>query len=105
MTPEQKVKDKIRKRFKREWPDAFRCMPMGTGFGKNGDPDFIFCIRGLFVGIEAKAGRKAEVTALQQVRLNQIAKSGGVAIVVRCQESLDDAVKQIHRVLVAGGAE
>jgi pantoate kinase len=54
-TPEAKVKKQIRKIL-----DTTRCyyaMPVGSGFGNSGVPDFLVCHQGTFVGIEAKAGK------------------------------------------------
>ena len=103
MTPEAKMKQRIRARMEKEFPGSFRCTPIGTGYGGNGDPDFIFCVRGLFVGVEAKGSVRAKVTALQGRRLNMIAQAGGIALVVRHDESLDDAVATIRKVLVGRG--
>ena len=61
-TPEVKVKKQIRKLL--ETSGAYYAMPMGTGYGSSGVPDFLCCVNGKFVAIEAKAG-KGEVTALQ----------------------------------------
>jgi hypothetical protein len=78
-TPEAKVKKQIRKIL-----DTTRCyyaMPVGSGFGSSGVPDFLVCHQGTFVGIEAKAG-KGKTTALQENNLKRIRDAGGVAVVV-----------------------
>jgi hypothetical protein len=78
-TPEAKVKKQIRKIL-----DTTRCyyaMPVGSGFGNSGVPDFLVCHQGTFVGIEAKAG-KGKTTALQEDNLKRIRDAGGVAVVV-----------------------
>jgi hypothetical protein len=78
-TPEAKVKKQIRKIL-----DTTRCyyaMPIGSGFGNSGVPDFLVCHQGTFVGIEAKAG-KGKTTALQEDNLKRIRDAGGVAVVV-----------------------
>jgi len=78
-TPEAKVKKQIRKIL-----DTTRCyyaMPVGSGFGNSGVPDFLVCHDGTFVGIEAKAG-KGKTTALQENNLKRIRDAGGVAVVV-----------------------
>ena len=78
-TPEAKVKKQIRKIL-----DTTRCyyaMPVGSGFGNSGVPDFLVCHEGTFVGIEAKAG-KGKTTALQENNLKRIRDAGGVAVVV-----------------------
>lgn len=78
-TPEAKVKKQIRKIL-----DTTRCyyaMPVGSGFGNSGVPDFLVCHQGTFLGIEAKAG-KGKTTALQEDNLKRIRDAGGVAVVV-----------------------
>ena len=78
-TPEAKVKKQIRKIL-----DTTRCyyvMPVGSGFGNSGVPDFLVCHQGTFVGIEANAG-KGKTTALQEDNLKRIRDAGGVAVVV-----------------------
>ena len=78
-TPEAKVKKQIRKIL-----DTTRCyyaMPIGTGFGNSGVPDFLVCHEGTFIGIEAKAG-KGKTTALQEDNLKRIREAGGQAVVV-----------------------
>jgi len=78
-TPEAKVKKQIRKIL-----DTTRCyyaMPVGSGIGNSGVPDFLVCHQGTFVGIEAKAG-KGKTTALQENNLKRIRDAGGVAVVV-----------------------
>lgn len=79
MTPESKVKAKVKKVLKEM--EVYWVMPMGTGFFSSGVPDFLVCKGGLFYGIECKAnGNKP--TALQLKNLEDIRKAGGVALVV-----------------------
>lgn len=56
-------------------------MPIGTGYGNSGVPDFLACHKGQFIGIEAKAG-KGKTTALQEDNLQRIRDSGGVSLVI-----------------------
>jgi Holliday junction resolvase len=56
-------------------------MPIGTGYGNSGVPDFLACHEGQFIGIEAKAG-KGKTTALQEDNLQRIRDSGGVSLVI-----------------------
>lgn len=77
-TPESKVKAKIKAILQAH--DVYYAMPIGTGYGNSGVPDFVCCVGGLFVAIEAKAnGNKP--TALQEKHMREIRKSGGVALV------------------------
>ena len=45
-----------------------------------GDPDFILCINGLFVGLELKSD-DGETIPLQDFKLDNIAKARGIALV------------------------
>lgn len=79
MTPEGKVKAKVKKILQEA--GAYYAMPMGTGFGHSGVPDFLICKAGLFYGIECKAnGNKP--TALQLYEMQKIRDAGGVTLVV-----------------------
>jgi hypothetical protein len=78
-TPEAKVKEKIKKILKAH--GAWYAMPMGTGYGNSGVPDFLCCIKGRFLAIEAKAG-KGIPTALQEKNLRDIAEAGGYTLVI-----------------------
>ena len=78
-TPEAKVKAKIKAILKAH--GAYYAMPIGTGLGNSGVPDFLVCHAGRFLGIEAKAG-KGKTTALQEKNLRQIREAGGVAMVI-----------------------
>jgi pantoate kinase len=85
-TPEAKVKEKIKKILKEH--GVYYAMPMGTGYGNSGVPDFLCCLQGQFVAVEAKAG-KGIPTALQEKNLRDIKVSGGYSWVVN-EENLDE---------------
>ena len=74
-TPEGKVKDKIKKILKHH--NIYYAMPMGTGYGNSGVPDFLCCLNGKFLAVEAKANGGL-VTALQQKNLGDIQGAGGL---------------------------
>jgi hypothetical protein len=78
-TPEAKVKDKIKAILKQD--NIYYAMPIGTGYGNAGVPDFLCCISGWFVAIEAKAG-KGTTTALQNKNLRDIESAGGITLVI-----------------------
>lgn len=78
-TPEAKVKDKIKKILKEH--NIYYAMPMGTGYGNAGVPDFLCCVRGNFLAIEAKANG-GKTTALQDKNLHEIREAGGTALVI-----------------------
>jgi hypothetical protein len=79
-TPEAKVKTKIKAILKAH--SIYYAMPIGTGYGNSGVPDFLCCVNGKFVAIEAKAG-KGEVTALQLKNLSDINRAGGYTLIIR----------------------
>ena len=78
-TPEAKVKAKIKKILKDH--SVYFAMPIGTGYGNSGVPDFLCCVNGNFLAIEAKAG-KGTTTALQEKNLREIKEAGGTAAVI-----------------------
>ncbi len=78
-TPESKVKAKIKAILKKH--DIYYAMPIGTGYGNSGVPDFLCCVNGKFMAIEAKAG-KGKTTALQEKNLQQIKDAGGLTAVI-----------------------
>ena len=99
MTPEGKTKTKIKAMLKKY--NVYYAMPMGTGFGNSGVPDFLCCMNGFFLGIEAKAG-KGKTTALQNKNLDSIVTAGGMAIVVNedSMEYLEAKLKELKERMV-----
>jgi hypothetical protein len=97
-TPEAKVKAKIKAILKEH--NVYYAMPIGTGYGNSGVPDFLCCVNGKFVAIEAKAG-KGEPTALQWKNLDAINKAGGYTLVIR-ETNIDYLTKVIAECM--GGA-
>jgi len=78
-TPEKKVKDQVVKTL--ESVGAYWFYPVMGGYGSSGIPDIVACYRGMFVGIECKAGDN-KPTALQMKNLNQISAAGGYSAVI-----------------------
>ena len=85
-TPEAIVKLKIANTLKEL--GCWYFMPPANGYGRAGIPDFIGCMNGLLIAIEAKAG-KNKPTALQLREIDRIKAAGGYAIVVN-EENVDD---------------
>jgi hypothetical protein len=56
-------------------------MPVTSGYGNSGAPDFLVCYRGKFMGIECKAGR-GKPTELQLDNLKRIEESGGTQLII-----------------------
>ena len=79
MTPEAKVKKVVVAQLKAM--GAYYFFPATGGYGKSGVPDIVGCYKGLFFGIECKAGSN-KPTALQQKNLDDINKADGFAMVV-----------------------
>ena len=91
MTPETKVKNKIKKILKEH--GVYYAMPMGTGYGNAGVPDFLCCVHGKFLAIEAKAG-SGKTTALQDKNFSAIHDCGGQAWVIN-ENNLHELVETI----------
>jgi pantoate kinase len=78
-TPEAKVKANIKKIL--QLHGVYYAMPMGTGYGNSGVPDFLCCFGGNFLAVEAKAHGNT-TTALQNKHIHEIEQSGGTVWVV-----------------------
>lgn len=79
MTPEGKVKKQIKQIL--EELDVWLFMPPANGYGRAGIPDFVGCLKGRFIAIEAKAG-KGKTTALQDREIQRIKDAGGFVLIV-----------------------
>lgn len=84
-TPESKVKAKIKDVLAKY--NVYYAMPVGSMYGNSGVPDFLCCVKGHFLAIEAKAG-KGKTTALQDKNLHLIERAGGTTLVIR-EDTLD----------------
>lgn len=69
----------------------------GSMYQKSGVPDILVCVNGRFVGIEVKRPGGI-VSPLQQLNIDDIHKSGGVAFVAY---SVDDVRKQLDALRVS----
>jgi pantoate kinase len=78
-TREAKVKAKIKAILKAH--NIYYAMPIGTGYGNSGVPDFLCCVNGKFLAIEAKAG-KGQATALQLKNMQAINLAGGYTCII-----------------------
>lgn len=86
MTPEAKVKKKVTNILKEL--NAYYFYPVTGGYGKSGVPDIIGCYKGMFFGIECKAG-KNKPTPLQEKNLSDIKENQGIALVIN-EENIED---------------
>lgn len=93
-TPEGKVKAQVKKYLATK--GAWWCMPIGTGWGRSGIPDFLVAWRGQFIAIETKApGKIKNTTTMQDRELDEIRAAGATAVVV-------DDVSQLHHIFEEG---
>ncbi len=92
MTPETKVKKQIKAYL--DSIGAYYFMPVQTGYGTK-TIDFLCCIRGTFVGIEAKAPGEVP-TKFQDLTITAMCKAGGIAFaadsVERVKKYIEDHV-------------
>lgn len=93
-TPEKKVKDEVTKLLSKY--NTYWFYPVMGGYGASGIPDIIACYRGVFIGIECKAGGNTP-TALQMKNLNQIAQAGGYSTVIN-ETNLDELQNIFKRI-------
>jgi len=81
LTPEGRVKQDVKKLLVAR--DIWFYMPVQTGYGVGGIPDFICCWKGLFIAIECKApGKENTTTPMQRRTIGEIRAHGGRAVVV-----------------------
>lgn len=97
MTPEAKVKRTGSKHLKDL--GAYYFSPVTGGYGGSGVPDIIACYKGLFFGLEFKAG-KNKPTKLQEKNLRDIAAAGGLQLVVN-----EDNVHALPEIMRAWAAQ
>ena len=90
---EKVVKVHTKRRLLKLYPDAWVYMPVQTGYGQHGIPDFIACVPveitqemvgkkvGVFVGLETKR-EGGKLSAFQELQLDAIKKAAGIGLVV-----------------------
>jgi Holliday junction resolvase len=79
MTPEAKVKKTVKKIL--DDRGAYYFMPATGGYGRSGVPDIVGCHKGIFFGIECKAGDN-QPTALQLRELDKIQMHEGYIAII-----------------------
>ena len=102
MTPEGKVKDKVKLTL--AVMGAYYCMPATGGYGSSGIPDVLCCYKGRFIGIECKT-RGNKPTRLQQSNLDEIERQGGMAFVINEDNSDSAQFDNCVELLALGGRE
>jgi len=88
MTPEGRVKANVKKQLLSFGQDVWWFMPVQTGYGKAGVPDFVVCAGGFFLTIETKA-RGNNPTKLQDLCMKDIRSAGGTTLVIN-EDNLDE---------------
>ena len=87
MTPEGKVKAAVKKVLN-SYSNVWYFMPVLTGYGVAGIPDFICSVGGKFLAIECKA-EGGRLTAMQVKTIDDINRIGGRAYVIGPDEVTD----------------
>ena len=83
MPREQSLVTKIQNALKSEYPGECWLYKTDGNAAKNGAPDIIGVVCGVFIGLEVKT-LKGRVRKNQEVQMARIRKAGGRACVVRC---------------------
>lgn len=104
MTPEGKIKARVKARIATAFPYSYRFMPVQNGMGSPA-LDFYYCINGQFIAIETKKDtgdifldwdtQWAKATPRQQQTMSEIATASGHTYVVDSESSLDAAISEI----------
>jgi VRR-NUC domain len=87
MTPEAKVKKAVKAWLIERGVWFF--MPVPTGRGVIGIPDFICCWNGVFIAIETKS-ESGRLTPAQKGNIEDIRRAGGIALVIRSAAELEE---------------
>lgn len=97
MTPEGKIKAKINKLLSLYGTSVYKFMPVPGGFGPS-SLDYILCVRGAFLAIEAKKPG-GKTTARQDFIIKQIRDAGGTVFIVDNDLSLAMVRDFLDRIL------
>lgn len=97
-TPEGKIKAKLNAKLKK-LNYAWKFMPVPNGYGLP-SLDYLLCVAGHFVAIEAKADAKKQPTPRQIQTMADIRAAGGIVFVVYDNASIDACIGAI--VLLSG---
>lgn len=101
MTPEGQVKAKFNRKLKALGNQVYKYMPVPSGFGLP-SLDWLLCVHGRFVAVEAKASAKKHPTPRQEATMAQIRAAGGLTFVIFDDESIDTAIGTIVLLIGAG---
>ena len=93
MKKERDVKEEVKKALAKYAGRIWWFMPVPTGFGVQGVPDFVCCANGRFLGIETKFGSNG-LTKFQVKQMEAIIETGGAHMIIN-----ETNVHQIEAVL------
>jgi len=109
-TPEGNVKDNIKKWLKKWVPSFWYYMPVHTGWGEHGIPDYVGCLPvkvthdmvgkeiGLFVTIEAKKPKpKGKLTQYQADKKIEIVDARGLYLTVFGSVSIEETLRVLSQ--------
>jgi hypothetical protein len=96
MTPEGRVKAKLKRRLAEAFPTSYRFMPVQNGMGAPA-LDLYCCICGLFVAAETKAPGKA-LTDRQEMTSKAIRDAGGLVFKVDGDDDIERMIVTVRRV-------
>jgi len=101
MTPEGRVKAAIKRALKRH--GVWYTMPVPHSAYGSMSVDFLCCVRGRFLAIEAKAPGR-QLTARQQACLAAIEAAGGLTAVIDDAAAAEAVIAEVVRRLEGEGA-
>lgn len=94
VTPEGKIKERFKRGLK-DIPRVWPFMPVQTGYGATA-LDWLLCVNGWFVAVEAKKNNKTDLTPLQIVTSKLMREAGGLVLVIKDDASVDQALSAIR---------
>ena len=113
-TPEGIVKDEIKKALhelhilpfvqcisrlnKDEHFNGYYSMPSSSGMGEAGIADFLICVKGLYVEVEAKSDVGTQ-SALQRLHEQAVLESGGVYLLIHGCSEVPEITEYLTRVI------
>lgn len=97
MKPEKKFETKVKQFLKDQ--GCWCLKTWSNGVQREGVPDLLTCVNGVFVGVELKA-ENGKPSTLQKLNIEQIRASGGVALVLYPDQF--DQFKHMINLLLSG---
>lgn len=89
---EKQIENKIKKLLTNSGAYFFK--HFGCKFSRAGVPDLIACLNGRFIAIEVKR-TDGKLSELQKIHIQQIEDAGGIAIVARSVEEVQECLNSI----------